>query len=88
MSGREKGLEIDQQICEIVADNSALSLDDVTAAANLFDAGLSSLECVRILLAVEDEFNIELPEDVINRELFSNVANLRAAVDQALGVSA
>lgn len=81
-------MEIEQKMREIVTANSALAAEDVAAAMNLFDAGLSSLDCVRILLAVEDEFDIELPEEIINRELFSTIANLCSAAGQASGVNA
>jgi acyl carrier protein len=72
----------------LIADNSSLEAADVASAENdLFAAGLSSLDCVRILLAIEDEFDIELPEEIINRELFSTVEKLSAAVQNATGAA-
>lgn len=41
---------------------------------------MQSLDCVRILVAVEDEFEIELPNDRIDRSIFSSVTNLTAVV--------
>lgn len=41
---------------------------------------MQSLDCVRILVAVEDEFEIELPNDRIDRSIFSTVTNLTAVV--------
>lgn len=73
----------------VIADNSALTPDVVaTSEDDLFAAGLSSLDCVRILLAIEDEFEIEIEQESINRELFSSVENLRNAVSGALGAEA
>lgn len=80
-------METQQQIQQLIAENSALSANDATDPnADLFAAGLSSLDCVRILLAVEDEFDIELPEEIINRELFSTVANLASVVSDVAGI--
>ncbi len=82
-------METTDQIRDLIVDNSSLSASDVSdASADLFAAGLSSLDCVRILLAVEDELELELPEELINRELFTTVANLAAAVKEILGAAA
>ncbi|MFT4048261.1 MAG: acyl carrier protein [Solirubrobacterales bacterium] len=71
---------------DLIVENSSLEAGTIDSdSADLFAAGLSSLDCVRILLAIEDEFDIELPEDVINRELFSTVEKLSAAVTNAVG---
>lgn len=79
-------MESTEQMRELIVDNSSLEAGDVVdESADLFAAGLSSLDCVRILLAIEDEFDIELAEDIINRELFSTVAKLSAAVSSAVG---
>lgn len=77
------------QLGELIVENSGLEAADVASSAgDLYAAGLSSLDCVRILLAVEDEFDLELPEEVINRELFSSVEKLTAAVNDAIGAAA
>lgn len=82
-------MEIIDQMNALIAENSALTPEDVGGSADdLFAAGLSSLDCVRILLAIEDEFEIELDQEIINRELFSSVEKLCAAVSDAIGASA
>lgn len=82
-------MDIIAQTRELIVENSSLEADAVIDPdADLFAAGLSSLDCVRILLAVEDELDLEIPEDLINRELFSTVNKLSAAVTDLQGVSA
>jgi acyl carrier protein len=82
-------LQLQQQVRELVAENSSLAPEEIGDWSNdLFDAGLSSLDCVRILLAIEDDFDVELSEDIINRELFSTIENLAAAVEDAVGTRA
>jgi acyl carrier protein len=74
---------------ELIVENSSLEAGAIESdGADLFAAGLSSLDCVRILLAIEDEFDIELAEDIINRELFSTVEKLASAVSDAVGTRA
>ena len=48
---------------------------------DLHAAGLSSLGAVRLLLTVEDEFGIELPDDLLDRGLFDSAQTLANAVD-------
>lgn len=45
---------------------------------------MQSLDCVRILVAVEDEFEIEIPNDKIDRNIFASVTNLTAVVAEFL----
>ena len=65
----------------MIAENSELELTEaITNDDDLFAAGMQSLDCVRILVAVEDEFEIELPNDRIDRSIFATVTNLTAVV--------
>ncbi|HET7412755.1 MAG TPA: acyl carrier protein [Pararhizobium sp.] len=59
----------------ISCDIDALSDDD-----NLYEAGLTSFASVQMMLAIEEEFDIEFPEDMLTRRTFSSLANVAAAV--------
>lgn len=49
---------------------------------DLYDHGLTSLASARVMLAVENELDIEFPEDLLGRELFSSIGRLtRACVE-------
>ncbi|WP_429315788.1 acyl carrier protein [Paraburkholderia sp. GAS448] len=48
--------------------------------ADLYAAGLSSLATVHLMLAIEDEFGIEIPDRMLTRRLFSSIDSLAAAV--------
>jgi acyl carrier protein len=43
---------------------------------DLYDAGLSSLGTVRVMLAVEDALGIEMPGELITFELFKSIDSL------------
>lgn len=82
------GAEILAKVRELVSENSGLQLSDAFGDSDdLFAAGLQSLHCVRVLLAIEDDFEIEIPQDKIDRELFSSIDNLAAAVVAEIGAS-
>jgi acyl carrier protein len=79
-------IELQQSIRGLIAENSGVVLvDSISDTDDLFAAGLQSLDCVRILVAVEDEFDIELPNEIIERKLFCTVQNLSEAVTGLLG---
>ncbi|CDY79890.1 Acyl carrier protein [Caballeronia glathei] len=52
----------------------------LTDDADLYAAGLSSLATVHVMLAIEDEFGIEIPDRMLTRRLFSSINSLAAAV--------
>lgn len=56
--------------------------DSLADDTDLYAAGLSSLATVHLMLAVEDEFNIEIPDRMLTRRLFSSIDSLAAAVTE------
>lgn len=46
---------------------------DIPDNADLFAAGLDSLAVVNVMLAIEDEFGIEIPDNYLNRASFSSI---------------
>ncbi|PLZ03564.1 acyl carrier protein [Burkholderia sp. WAC0059] len=56
------------------------AVDTLPDSGDLYAAGLSSLATVHVLLAVEDEFGIEVPDAMLTRELFTSIDSLAAAV--------
>jgi|SwirhisoilCB1_FD_contig_71_988017_length_345_multi_2_in_0_out_0_1 acyl carrier protein len=47
---------------------------------SLQDAGLKSLDLVNLMLAIEAEFDLEIPEDHMTPERFESVAAIRDLV--------
>lgn len=47
---------------------------------DLYAAGLTSLASVNVMLALEAEFDLEFPDNMLNRSVFSSVAAIEAAV--------
>jgi acyl carrier protein len=49
-------------------------------AANLRDAGLTSLDMVNLILAIEGEFDIEIPQSAMTPANFDTIAAIEALV--------
>lgn len=47
---------------------------------NLRDAGLSSLDIVNLMLAIEDDFDLAVPQDKMTPEAFRSIATIEALV--------
>jgi acyl carrier protein len=50
--------------------------------ANLYDAGMSSLATVKVLMAIENAFEVEIPDEWLTRDLFTSVASLHRAIER------
>ena len=62
----------------------ATGLDD---DADLYDAGLTSLSTVTVMLALEDALELEFPESMLSRRTFSSVSAIRSALEELLVAS-
>lgn len=71
-------------IRKILAEVARLEtpVDSLSDQDDLYEAGLSSLATVHVMLAVENEFGIEIPDQMLTRQLFRSINSLAAAVEQ------
>jgi len=60
----------------------ASKIDSLQGDADLYDAGLTSFASVQLMLALEDAFDVEFPERMLNRKTFSSLAAIAAALDE------
>ena len=61
---------------------------DVDALSNdhdLYAAGLTSFASVQVMLAIEDAFDIEFPERMLNRKTFASIQSIEACVAEITG---
>ncbi len=55
-----------EKIKELLAEQLDASADDMTMSTDIAnDLGADSLDVVELLMAIEDEFDIEVPDDKI-----------------------
>ena len=72
------------RIRKVVADHARLSVDVATLGddVDLYQAGMTSHASVNLMLALEDEFDIEFPDRLLKRSVFESVAAIRSALDE------
>jgi acyl carrier protein len=58
-----------------------LAVDQIADDADLYAAGLSSFASVQLMLGIEDAFDIEFPDNLLNRKSFSSIAAIEKTVD-------
>jgi acyl carrier protein len=76
--------ETDKRIRAILAQHARLAKDAATLGddADLYQAGMSSHASVNVMLALEGAFDIEFPDHMLTRSVFSSVSAIRSAVDE------
>ena len=57
-------------------------LDTLDDDADLYAAGLESIATVHLMLAIEENFGIEIPDRLLTRQLFSSIDSMAAAIDE------
>ena len=75
-------LDITRRTRSILNDVGSLtgSIESLADDADLYAAGLTSRASVHLMLALEDEFDIEFPDHMLNRHIFQNVASIRDGI--------
>jgi acyl carrier protein len=75
-------LVIDDKIREILATHARLAVTTTSLAqdADLYASGMSSQASVSVMLALEDAFDIEFPDRMLTRSVFTSIASIRAAL--------
>lgn len=67
---------------ELVVEHIAAldSVDQVDEQSDLAALGLDSMSALNLLMDMEDEFNVEFPEEYLTAEVFQSPATLAAVV--------
>ena len=55
---------------------------------DLYAAGLTSFAAVQLMLALEDRFDVEFPETMLNRRSFASVEAIAGCLRQLAGADA
>ena len=84
MNTLESSLE--DRIAQIVRPNLKFLTDDAELApdASLGDLGLDSLASIDLLLDLEAQLNVEIPDESLDENTFSSITSLAATVKPLL----
>jgi acyl carrier protein len=71
-------------IREILEQHGRLpvGVDTLKDDSDLYNAGLTSLATVGLMLALEDTFDIEFPETMLSRKTFESIQAISDAVEE------
>jgi len=77
------------RIRSVLKQHGKLPVDIATVAdsADLYGAGLTSQASVGLMLGLEGEFDVEFPDNLLNRRTFESVAAIRAVIAQLTGAA-
>jgi acyl carrier protein len=74
------------RIRKIVKDRAGLQVSDIGDSTDLYRAGMTSYASVVLMLALENEFELEFPEGMLGRDVFQNIDTIADAVESVLQV--
>ena len=68
---------IEQRVKEIIVEQLGVTVDQVTPEAKFIeDLGADSVDTVELVMAFEEEFNIEIPDEIAEK-----IKTVKVAVD-------
>src|SRR6516162_2852459 len=76
------------RIRDVLAAHGRMAVDprEVDDQADLYELGLTSHASVNVMLALEDAFDIEFPEEVLKKSTFASIRNIEPARSRQLGL--
>jgi acyl carrier protein len=71
-------------IREILQKHARLALgpEELSDDGDLYQAGMTSHASVNVMLALEAHFDIEFPDRMLRRGVFTSIGSIRAAVEE------
>jgi acyl carrier protein len=75
---------LQDRVRQVIEDNAGLSVSvqTLTGDDDLFSRGMSSHASVSVMVALEDEFDVEFPDSMLDRDVFGSIDSLTDAVSQ------
>lgn len=72
------------QIRNVLRHHGRLNRDanEVDAAADLYQSGLTSHASVNVMLALEAAFDVEFPDHMLKRNVFSSIESISRAITE------
>ena len=74
-------MDIAQRVKEIIAKNLDVNINDIKPESSFInDLGADSLAIVELVLALEEEFGVEIPDELLVADEFTTIAGISDAV--------
>jgi acyl carrier protein len=77
------------EVREVLHEHAGLKVDawDLAEDADLYQAGMTTRAGVEVMLALENQFDIEFPDRLLSPRVFGSIATLSAAVAELVAVT-
>lgn len=59
-----------------------ITVDSIGEDDDLYDKGLTSHASVNVMIGLEDEFDVEFPDRLLQKSTFSSIAAIAAAITE------
>lgn len=81
---------MDDTIREIIRTHTQVdsSPESLKTDTDLYAAGMTSHATVSVMLALEDAFGVEFPDNMLKRSVFESIASIRSALTELGDVAA
>lgn len=75
---------MNDKILAVLAEHGRLPVppESLGDADDLYAAGMTSHASISVMLGLEDAFDVEFPDRMLTREVFSSIGSIRAALDE------
>jgi acyl carrier protein len=72
-----------ERIRQIVRDHAGLrtAFEKVDYASDLYRAGMTSYASVVLMIALENEFEVEFPDAMLSRDVFESIDSIASAIE-------
>jgi acyl carrier protein len=67
---------LDQQLVTLVSERLLETQPGFDADSNLYEAGLDSMALMQLLILVEEEYGVSIPEAALTKQNFSTIRHL------------
>ncbi len=83
-------MNLEERVRRVVAQYAKIGADPATIGreADLYQAGMTSHASVSLMLALENEFDLEFPDRMLTRSVFESISSICAAIAELVGVEA
>ena len=78
--------EIESQVRGVLSARAKIDVDihSISAADSLYDAGMTSHATVKVMLGLEDRFDVEFPDELLQRSVFDRIESIVNAIEKLL----
>jgi len=79
--------DIVTRVRSVLGEHAQLGVDLATIKDedDLYDAGMTSRASVNVMLGLENEFDVEFPDEMLRRDVFESIAAISDAIATLTG---